>query len=81
MRARSAAFVVAIASAAMLSSYPALQFTWPNSPETNYVDTLVNNKLKKLRIEPSGRVNVYIAGGSTGNSIETTVVQLAETLL
>ncbi len=27
-------------------------------------------------IEPSGRVNVYIAGGSTGNSLETTVVQL-----
>jgi hypothetical protein len=31
-----------------------LQFAWPNTPETNYVDTLVNNKLKKLRIEPSG---------------------------
>ena len=30
-----------------------------------------------IRIEPSGTVNVYIAGGSTGNSIETTVVQLA----
>jgi carbon-monoxide dehydrogenase large subunit len=29
-----------------------------------------------IRIEPSGAVNVYIAGGSTGNSIETTVVQL-----
>ena len=29
-----------------------------------------------IRIEPSGKVNVYIAGGSTGNSIETTVVQL-----
>jgi carbon-monoxide dehydrogenase large subunit len=29
-----------------------------------------------IRIEPSGRVNVYIAGGSTGNSLETTVVQL-----
>lgn len=29
-----------------------------------------------IRIEPSGRVNVYIAGGSAGNSIETTVVQL-----
>ena len=27
-----------------------------------------------IRVEPSGRVNVYIAGGSTGNSIETTVV-------
>jgi carbon-monoxide dehydrogenase large subunit len=30
-----------------------------------------------IRIEPSGRVSVYIAGGSSGNSIETTVVQLA----
>jgi carbon-monoxide dehydrogenase large subunit len=30
-----------------------------------------------IRIEPSGKINVYIAGGSTGNSIETTVVQLA----
>jgi carbon-monoxide dehydrogenase large subunit len=29
-----------------------------------------------IRIEPSGKVNVYIAGGSTGNSVETTVVQL-----
>src|SRR4029079_1611004 len=31
-----------------------LKFTWPNPPEANYIDTLVNNKLKKLRIEPSG---------------------------
>jgi carbon-monoxide dehydrogenase large subunit len=30
-----------------------------------------------IRIEPSGAVNVYIAGGSCGNSLETTVVQLA----
>ena len=30
-----------------------------------------------IRIEPSGAVNVYVAGGSCGNSIETTVVQLA----
>jgi len=29
-----------------------------------------------IRIEPSGKVNVYIAGGSSGNSIETTVLQL-----
>jgi carbon-monoxide dehydrogenase large subunit len=29
-----------------------------------------------IRIEPSGKVNVYIAGGSSGNSTETTVVQL-----
>jgi carbon-monoxide dehydrogenase large subunit len=30
-----------------------------------------------IRIEPSGKVNVYVAGGSSGNSLETTVVQLA----
>ncbi len=29
-----------------------------------------------IRIEPSGKVNVYVAGGSSGNSIETTVAQL-----
>lgn len=29
-----------------------------------------------IRIEPSGKVNVYMAGGSAGNSLETTVVQL-----
>jgi carbon-monoxide dehydrogenase large subunit len=29
-----------------------------------------------IRVEPSGKVNVYMAGGSTGNSIETTVVQM-----
>jgi len=30
------------------------QFTWGNHAEFNYVDTAVNSKLKKLRIEPSG---------------------------
>jgi hypothetical protein len=30
-----------------------LQFTFPQVPEANYIDTLVNNKLKKLRIAPS----------------------------
>ena len=29
-----------------------------------------------IRIDPSGMVAVYVAGGSTGNSLETTVVQL-----
>lgn len=29
-----------------------------------------------IRIEPTGKVNVYVAGGSAGNSLETTVVQL-----
>src|SRR5947208_5380481 len=30
-----------------------LQFTFPQVPEKNYIDTLVNNKLKNLRIVPS----------------------------
>lgn len=30
-----------------------LKFTYPNVPENNYIDTLVNAKLKKLRIAPS----------------------------
>ncbi|MGV9408536.1 xanthine dehydrogenase family protein molybdopterin-binding subunit [Nocardia sp. NPDC003693] len=30
-----------------------------------------------IRIEPTGKINVYVAGGSAGNSLETTVVQLA----
>lgn len=29
-----------------------------------------------IRIEPSGAVNVYLAGGSAGNSLETTAIQL-----
>ena len=29
-----------------------------------------------IRVEPGGTVNVYVAGGAAGNSIETTVVQL-----
>ena len=29
-----------------------------------------------IRIQPTGKINVYVHGGSTGNSIETTVVQL-----
>ena len=29
-----------------------------------------------IRVEPSGVVNVYLAGGSTGNSLETAAVQL-----
>jgi aerobic carbon-monoxide dehydrogenase large subunit len=29
-----------------------------------------------IRIEPSGTVNVYVSGGSCGNSLETAVVQL-----
>jgi len=30
-----------------------------------------------IRIEPTGKVNVYVAGGSSGNSLETTAIQLA----
>ncbi|KUI36862.1 xanthine dehydrogenase family protein molybdopterin-binding subunit [Mycobacterium sp. GA-2829] len=29
-----------------------------------------------IRMEPTGKVNVYVNGGSSGNSLETTVVQL-----
>jgi carbon-monoxide dehydrogenase large subunit len=29
-----------------------------------------------IRIDPSGQVNVYVAGGSSGSSLETTVAQL-----
>ena len=45
----------------------------PSTPAFGYYAT----EAASIRIEPSGKVNVYIAGGSTGNSIETTVVQLA----
>src|SRR4029079_4262583 len=31
-----------------------LQFTFPDATPTNYVDELVNAKLKKLRLAPSG---------------------------
>ena len=49
-----------------------LKFAWANPAEANYIDTLVHNKLKKLRIEPSGvcddatfvrRVYLDIIGG------------------
>jgi carbon-monoxide dehydrogenase large subunit len=45
----------------------------PSTPGYGYYAT----EAATIRIEPSGTVNVYIAGGSTGNSLETTVVQLA----
>jgi hypothetical protein len=31
-----------------------LQYTWPQTPENNYIDTLVHEKLRNLRILPSG---------------------------
>ena len=44
----------------------------PTTPGYSYYGT----EGATIRIEPSGAVNVYVAGGSAGNSIETTVVQL-----
>jgi carbon-monoxide dehydrogenase large subunit len=44
----------------------------PSTPGYGYYGT----EAATIRVEPSGMVNVYIAGGSTGNSLETTVVQL-----
>jgi len=44
----------------------------PSSPGFGYYAT----EAATIRVEPSGKVNVYIAGGSAGNSVETTVVQL-----
>ncbi|HTR71633.1 MAG TPA: xanthine dehydrogenase family protein molybdopterin-binding subunit [Mycobacteriales bacterium] len=45
----------------------------PSTPGYGYYGT----EAATIRVEPTGKVNVYIAGGSTGNSLETTVVQLA----
>src|SRR4051812_20925198 len=45
----------------------------PTTPGHGYYGT----EAATIRIEPSGAVNVYIGGGSAGNSLETTVVQLA----
>ena len=44
----------------------------PSTPGVGFYAT----EAATIRVEPSGRVNVYIAGGSCGNSVETTVVQL-----
>lgn len=44
----------------------------PSTPGFGYYAT----EAATIRIEPSGKVNVYLAGGSAGNSLETTVVQL-----
>jgi carbon-monoxide dehydrogenase large subunit len=45
----------------------------PSTPGYGYYA----NEAATIRIEPSGRVQVRVAGGSSGNSLETTVVQLA----
>jgi aerobic carbon-monoxide dehydrogenase large subunit len=45
----------------------------PTSAATGFLAT----EGATIRIEPTGKVNVYVAGGSSGNSLETTVIQLA----
>jgi len=37
-----------------------LKFTFPSEPETHYIDRLVNNKLRKLRVAPSGVCNDHV---------------------
>ncbi len=44
----------------------------PTTPGFGYYGT----EGATIRIDPSGKVSVYVAGGSTGNSLETSVVQL-----
>jgi len=45
----------------------------PSTPGHGYY----KREAARMRIEASGRVSVFMTGGSSGNSIETTVVQLA----
>jgi hypothetical protein len=49
--ARFATFTVGAQIIVLPKGY---KFTFPNVEERNYIDTLVHNKLKKLRIAPSG---------------------------
>ena len=49
----TARFETFTVGAQMLVVPRGLKFTWPEIPENNYVDQLVNAKLKKLRITPS----------------------------
>jgi carbon-monoxide dehydrogenase large subunit len=44
----------------------------PTTPGTGYYAS----EGASIRIDPSGKVCVYVAGGSTGNSLETAVIQL-----
>ena len=44
----------------------------PTAPSMGYFAT----EGATIRMEPTGKINVYLNGGSCGNSIETTVVQL-----
>ncbi|MFA1546230.1 xanthine dehydrogenase family protein molybdopterin-binding subunit [Actinomadura chokoriensis] len=43
---------------------------------TTAMVTLHSTEGATIRIEPSGKVNVYVSGGSAGNSLETAAVQL-----
>lgn len=49
----TARFETYVVGVQVLSIPKNLNFTWPAVPENNYVDTLVNAKLRKLRIAPS----------------------------
>ena len=49
----TARFETFTVGAQMLVVPKGLKFNWPEIPENNYVDQLVNAKLKKLRITPS----------------------------
>jgi aerobic carbon-monoxide dehydrogenase large subunit len=44
----------------------------PTAAATGYMAT----EGATMRMEPTGKINVYVNGGSSGNSLETTVVQL-----
>ncbi len=68
----SARFETFTVGAQMLVVPKGLKFDWPETPENNYIDGLVNGKLKKLRITPSDicddatfirRAHIDIAGG------------------
>jgi carbon-monoxide dehydrogenase large subunit len=54
---------------------------------SNYIEPtagasgILGTEAATIRVEPSGKVNVYMAGGSAGNSLETTAVQLAAEML
>jgi len=48
-------------------------FVEPSTPGYGYYAS----EAATMRVEASGRITVLVAGGSSGNSIETTVVQLA----
>ncbi len=65
-----------------------LEFSWPDEPENNYIDRLINEKLKKLRIQPSGvcsdaefirRVSLDICGKLPSAAETLAFVQASDT--